>query len=191
MYMLLLSRFSRVRLCVTPWTAAHQAPLSTEFSRQEYWSGLPFPSPVYVYIYIYTYIYIYIGIFIYVCVCMFVYVCLCMHTYTYTCGVPMWLSGKESAYNAGDLASIRGLGRSPGEGNGNPHLYSCLENPMDREAWRATVHRVAKSRTWLKWLSTARTCVCNLTDAGGMCKGFEGGKTGSIQGVEGYVVLVQ
>ena len=43
--MLLLSRFSHVRLCATPWTAAHQAPLSTGFSRQEYWSGLPFPSP--------------------------------------------------------------------------------------------------------------------------------------------------
>ena len=42
--LLLLSRFSRVRLCVTPWTAAHQAPLSIGFSRQEYWSGLPFPS---------------------------------------------------------------------------------------------------------------------------------------------------
>ena len=44
--LLLLSRFSRVRLCATPWTAAHQSPLSLGFSRQEYWSGLPFPSPV-------------------------------------------------------------------------------------------------------------------------------------------------
>ena len=43
--LLLLSHFSRVRLCATPWTAAHQAPLSMEFSRQEYWSGLPFPFP--------------------------------------------------------------------------------------------------------------------------------------------------
>ena len=43
--LLLLSRFSRVQLCATPWTAAHQAPLSMGFSRQEYWSGLPFPSP--------------------------------------------------------------------------------------------------------------------------------------------------
>ena len=42
----LLSHISRVRLCATPWTAAHQAPLSTGFSRQEYWSGLPFPSPL-------------------------------------------------------------------------------------------------------------------------------------------------
>ena len=45
--LLLLSRFSRVRLCATPWTAAHQAPPSLGFSRQEHWSGLPFPSPVY------------------------------------------------------------------------------------------------------------------------------------------------
>ena len=44
MLLLLLSRFSCVQLCATPWTAAHQAPLSTGFSRQEYWSGLPFPS---------------------------------------------------------------------------------------------------------------------------------------------------
>ena len=47
-----------------------------------------------------------------------------------------------------------GSGRSPGESNGNPLQYSCLENPMDRGAWRATVYRVAKSRTQLKWLST-------------------------------------
>ena len=47
--------------------------------------------------------------------------------------------GKEFACNAGDLGSIPGLGRSPGEGNGNPLHYSCLENPMDGGAWRATV----------------------------------------------------
>ena len=55
--------------------------------------------------------------------------------------------GKASAYNAGDLGLIPGSGRSPGEGNGNPLQYSCLENPMDREAWEATVHGVAKSQT--------------------------------------------
>ena len=44
---MLLSHFSHVRLCVTPWTAAHQAPPSLGFSRQEHWSGLPFPSPMY------------------------------------------------------------------------------------------------------------------------------------------------
>ena len=53
----------------------------------------------------------------------------------------------ESAYNAGNLGSIPGLGRSPGEGNGNPLQYSCLENPMDGGAWWATVHGVAESDT--------------------------------------------
>jgi len=53
--------------------------------------------------------------------------------------------GKESACNAGDLDSIPGLGRSPGEGNGNPFQYSWLENPMDRGPWWATVCGVAKS----------------------------------------------
>ena len=48
---------------------------------------------------------------------------------------PLWLEGKASAYNAGDLGLIPGSGRFPGEGNGNPLQYSCLENPMDREAW--------------------------------------------------------
>ena len=56
---------------------------------------------------------------------------------------------KASAYNVGDLGSIPGLGRSPGEGNGNPLQYSCLENPMYRGAWWTTVHGVAKSQTQL------------------------------------------
>ena len=55
---------------------------------------------------------------------------------------------------------IPGWGRSPGGRHGNPLQYSCLENPMDRGAWRATVHRVAKSRTRLKWLSI--TIVCSI-----------------------------
>ena len=55
----------------------------------------------------------------------------------------------ESAYQVGDMGSIPGLKISPGEGNGNPLQYSCLENPMDRGAWRATVHRVTKSWTQL------------------------------------------
>ena len=54
-----------------------------------------------------------------------------------------------------DAGSVPGLGRSPGEGNGNPLQYSCLENPMDGGAWWATVHGVAKSQIQLKWLSTA------------------------------------
>ena len=55
--------------------------------------------------------------------------------------------GKASACNAGDLGSIPGLGRPPGEGNGYPLPYACLENPTDRGTWRATVHRVAMSWT--------------------------------------------
>ena len=54
-----------------------------------------------------------------------------------------------SAYNVGDPDSIPGSGRSSGEGNGNPLQYSCLENPIDRGAWQATVHGVAKSWTRL------------------------------------------
>ena len=53
-----------------------------------------------------------------------------------------------------DTASIPGLGRSPGEGNGSPLQYSCLENPMDRGAWQAVVHRVTQSQTQLKQLGT-------------------------------------
>ena len=59
------------------------------------------------------------------------------------------LVGKEFACNARDPSSIPGSGRSPGEGNGNPCQYSCLENPMDRGAWWAPVHGVMKSQTLL------------------------------------------
>ena len=59
-------------------------------------------------------------------------------------GFPDSSVDKESTSNAGDLGSILGLGRSPGEGHGNPFQYSCLENPIDRGAWRATVHRIAR-----------------------------------------------
>ena len=65
-------------------------------------------------------------------------------------GLPWWFSGKESAYNAGDTGDaglIPGWGKSPGGGNGNPLQYSCLENLMDREAWRATDLGVKKSQT--------------------------------------------
>ena len=64
-------------------------------------------------------------------------------------GFPGGSDGKESACNAGDLCSILGSGRSPGEGNSYPLQYSCLENSMDKGDWRATVHGVAKSRTRL------------------------------------------
>ena len=62
-------------------------------------------------------------------------------------GFPGGSDGKESACNAGDPGLIPGLGRSPGEGNGNPLWYSCLENSMDRRAWQAIVHGVTKSWT--------------------------------------------
>ena len=65
----------------------------------------------------------------------------------YFVGFPGGSEVKVSACNMGNLGSIPGWGRSPGEGNGNPLQYSCLENPMDGEAWWATVHGVAKSRT--------------------------------------------
>ena len=61
-------------------------------------------------------------------------------------GFPRSSVDKESACNAGDLRLIPGLGRFAGEGNGNPLQYSCLENPMDRGAWRATVRGVARVR---------------------------------------------
>ena len=60
---------------------------------------------------------------------------------------PSGSDSKESVCNAGDGSSLPGLGRSPGEGNGNPFHYSCLENSMDRGAWQATVHGVTKSQT--------------------------------------------
>ena len=71
---------------------------------------------------------------------------------------PPWLSSKESSCNAGDVedsSSIPGSGRSPRGGNGNLLQYSCLENPMDRGAWQATVHRVARSQIQLSdWVHT-------------------------------------
>ena len=56
-------------------------------------------------------------------------------------GHPWWLSGKESACQAGDAGLIPGSEKSPGEGNGNPLQYSCLETPMDRGAWQARGHK--------------------------------------------------
>ena len=72
-------------------------------------------------------------------------------------GFPGGASGKEPVCQCRcvrDVSSIPGLGRCPGGGHGNPLQYSCLENPMERGAWQATVHRFAKSRTRLKPLST-------------------------------------
>ena len=81
-------------------------------------------------------------------------------------GFPGGVVVKNPPANAGDerhAASILGSGRSLGEGHGNPLQYSCLENPMDREAWWATVHRVTKSQVRLKQLSM-HTCIAYLYD---------------------------
>ena len=80
----------------------------------------------------------------------------CWHMARDSKGLPWWFSDKESACNAGeagDMGLIPRLGRSPGERHDNPLRYSYLENPMDRGAWWATVHRIAKRRTRLKQLS--------------------------------------
>ena len=81
-------------------------------------------------------------------------------------GFPGGSAVKNLRASAGDMGSIPGSGRSPGGGNGNPLQDSSLENPTDRGPWQATVQRVAKSQTWLKWLSmhTRTTCfiVCNF-----------------------------
>ena len=83
------------------------------------------------------------------------------HTHTHTHTLPRWSNGKESTCvqarthainppaSSGDAGLIPGSGRSPGEGNGNPLQYSCLENAMERGAWWATVHGVTESQTRL------------------------------------------
>ena len=65
--------------------------------------------------------------------------------YSYLWRLSLWLRGKESTWNAGDMGLLPGLGRSPGEENGNILQYSCLGNPMDRGAWMAPVHLVVQS----------------------------------------------
>ena len=98
---------------------------------------------------------------------MGVCVCVCVKERENLClakinkGLPYSSSGKESVCDAGDQGSRLGSGRSSGEGNGNPLQYSCLENSTDREAWRATVYGVAKSRTWLgDWTTAKKTNIC-------------------------------
>ena len=83
---------------------------------------------------------------------------------------PGGTSGKETGANVGDIrgvGSIPGMGRFPEEGHDNQLQYSCLENPMDRGVWWATVHRVAKSQTQLKRLGM-HTCKVKLNNASGM-----------------------
>ena len=96
-----------------------------------------------------------------VCVYLCVSVCVCVKLYIhkiYHLTFPGGPSGKESAcqcrLDITDVSSVSGLGRSPGDGNGNPLQYSCLENSMDRGTWWAAVCGVTQSWTWLKQLST-------------------------------------
>ena len=84
---------------------------------------------------------------------------------------PDGLDGKASAYNVGDLGSIPGLGKSPGEGNGKPLQNFCLENPKDRVACRVTVHGVARSQTQLSnkhifGSSNSKEFFCSVGDPG-------------------------
>ena len=77
-------------------------------------------------------------------------------------GSPGGSDGKESAFSAGDQGLICGSGRCPEEGNGYPFQYSCLRNPMDREAWWTTVCGVTKSRTRMEYTHTQSLSVCML-----------------------------
>ena len=84
--------------------------------------------------------------------------------------------GKASVCNAEDPSSIPGLGRSPGEGNGSPLQYFCLENPMDLGAWWATVHGIAKSRTRLSdFTFTGSSAGCSVKSSRGGREAQEGG----------------
>ena len=80
-------------------------------------------------------------------------------------GLPQWLSGKESTCNAGDMGLISGSGRSPRGGHGNPLQYSCLEKPMDRGAWRASVHGVQKELDTTAQLTNKTAATTNKEDA--------------------------
>ena len=110
--LLLLSRFSCVRPCATPWTAAYQASPSMGFSRQEHWSGLPFPS---------------------CCLCDFN-----PHFATFGASLVALMVKNLPAMWETWVQSL-GQGRSPGERHSNALQYSCLENSMDRGAWEMTI----------------------------------------------------
>ena len=140
---------SRVWLFVTPETVAHQAPLSMEFSRKEYWSGLPlqgiFPTqgvnpglPHCRKILYHLKLWLIKDVFV---------------NLKETVKIVRYINNGGSAVknpsaNAGDMRSIPGWGRSSGEGNSNLLQYSCLGNPKDRGAMPATIHGVTKS--WIQ-----------------------------------------
>ena len=150
-----------------------------EFSRQEYWSGLPFPSPgglskpgIEAEIAGRFFIIwatreaqkVLINHILLMCIKEVFknfsliqksiknkILCLKYFPPTYReCYFPCGSGDKESACNVGDLGLIHGSGRSLGVENGNPPQHFCLENPMDRGTWQATVHGVTRSQTWLR-----------------------------------------
>ena len=155
-----LSHFCHVLLFVTPSTIACQAPLSLGFPRQEYWSGLPFPppgdlpnskikptSPMTPALKADTLPLCHQGSPI-----LKILFSKYHREDLLTLNFPGGATVKNLPANAGDprdAGSIPGLWRSPGVGNGNPPQYFCLENPMDRWAWQATVHWASKSQTRL------------------------------------------
>ena len=157
--MYMLNCFSHVRLFATLWTAAHEAPLSMGFSRQEYWSWLPCPPPgdlpdpgIEPKSYfsgigrriLYHQCHLESPFSNNECKSSFL---------LYNWASQATLVVKNPPANIGDIrvmALIPGSGRSSGGGHGNPLQCSCLESPIDRGAWQATVHGVMKSQTQLK-----------------------------------------
>ena len=77
-------------------------------------------------------------------------------------GLPWWLSGKEPFVHLGDVGSVPGSGRCPGEGNSNLLQYSCLGNPMDSGVWWTTAHRVEKSQTQISDYTTITIKIVSL-----------------------------
>ena len=155
----LVAQSCPTQLLATSGTIACQVPLSTGFSRQEHWSRLPFPSP---------------GNLpdpgiepgspalqansSWLSHQELTYVAFkkkkkrrqnLLWQLCYIFGLPWWLRGKEFAFSEGDPGLIPGSGRSSGERNGNPLKYAYVGNPIDRRAWQATVHGVAKDQTRL------------------------------------------
>ena len=89
--------------------------------------------------------------------------------------LPWWLSDKEPSYNSGDLGSITGLGRSPGEGNGNPLQYSCLGNPMDEEPGWLESMGSQRVRVRHDWVPNTHICFIKATgkEFGALCSFLE------------------
>ena len=150
----------------TPWTAAHQAPPSMGFSRQEYWSGVPSPSPknTGVGCYFLLQIRIVTSLVFADCIELLPEKAMAAHSSTLAWQIP-WAEEPGGLQSIGSLESgttERLHFHFPlsciGEGNGNPPQCSCLENPRDGGAWWAAVYGVAQSRTRLKQLSSSIQC---------------------------------